>query len=138
MNSEELATMLDGIEYPVRIQSNILDQAKKSGLGIVHGASDDLMEFGGVITDEAGCYDGGIVRIDKTGVIPDFGDVEHEVEECRKWLARDKEARSIEALWGKEPGYSWTYVTNIPHTTFEVMEDGGHYCRGIVFSVDDL
>ena len=33
---------------------------------------------------------------------------------------------------------SWSYLTDIPHKTFDIMEDGEIYCRGIVFSLDDL
>ena len=124
-----------GNEYPVRIQSNILKSAKESGLVIVYGASDDLIEFDGAFNDEAGVNNGGMVEIDKQGIIEDFGEVEHEVEVCQKWIARHAKARRIEALWCEEPGYSWTYKTDIPHETFEVMEDGEHYCRGIVFMI---
>ena len=130
-----LPTLLNGIEYPVRIQSNILKSAKESGLVIVYGASDDLIEFAGAFNDEAGVNNGGVVEIDKQGIIEDFGEVEHEVEACQKWIARHAKAHEIEALWCKEPGYSWTYKTDIPHETFEVMEDGKHYCRGIVFMI---
>ena len=137
MNTKELAATLTGIEYPVRIQSNILKQAADAGLVIVHGGSDDLIEFCGAISDEAGVYDGGEVLIDREGILGDFGDVEHEVEACRKWMARSDKARKIEALRDKEPGYSWTYKTDIPHETFEVMEGEDHYCRGIVFAVAD-
>ena len=138
MTAKELATALDGIEYPVEIQSNLIKQAQASGLVIVHGGSDDLIEFAGALTDEAGCYQGGEVRIDKKGILPPFDGVEHEVEECRKWLQRDAKARVIEALWCAEGDYSWTYKTDIPHETFEVMEHGEHYCRGIVFSISEL
>lgn len=138
MNAKELAAALNGIQYPVRIQSNIFKQAVDAGLVIVHGGSDDLIEFSGAMVDEAGVYDGGEVLIDREGVLGDFSDVEHEVEACRKWLARSDKARKIEALWDKEPGYSWTYKTDIPHETFEVMEGEDHYCRGIVFALADL
>ena len=138
MTAGDLVKVLDEIEYPVRIQSHIIKQAKESGLVIVYGSSDDLMEFEGAISDEAGVYNGGIVRFDRQGIIPDFGDVEHEVSECRKWIARDAKASEIEAEWCKEDSYSWTYATTIPHLTFEVMEDGEHYCRGIVFSIDTI
>ena len=39
--------------------------AKDSGLVIVYGASDDLMEFEGAIEDEIGCYDGDTIHITK-------------------------------------------------------------------------
>ena len=138
MNAKELAAILNGIEYPCRIQSNILAQAAAAGLVIVYGGSDDLMEFAGLITDEAGVYNGGKVDIDIDGVIPDFVEVEHGVESCQKWLARYEKRNTIEALWCKEDGYSWTYRTQIPHETFDVKDGDGLYCRGIVFSVEDL
>jgi len=46
--------------------------------------------------------------------------------------------RAVDALWAKEDGYSWTYRTDIPHATFEIVEDGEPYCRGIVIDVADL
>ena len=33
---------------------------------------------------------------------------------------------------------AWTYMTDIPHATFDVMDDGELYCRGIVFALADL
>jgi hypothetical protein len=41
-------------------------------------------------------------------------------------------------LWAEEGDYSWTYATEIPHATFEVIEDDGPYCRGIVFALADV
>jgi len=35
-------------------------------------------------------------------------------------------------------GYTFTYTTNIEHETFDIMEDGDTYCRGIVFSLDSM
>lgn len=48
-----------------------------------------------------------------------------------------KGAAKITAIWDNY-GYSWTYKTTIPHETFEIMEGEQKYCRGIVFSTDDL
>ncbi|MNW22346.1 hypothetical protein D3C71_2237660 [compost metagenome] len=53
-------------------------------------------------------------------------------------MQRQKSAKSIEALWCKEDGYSWTYKTEIPHATFEVADGDEPYCRGIVFSLTGL
>ncbi len=30
------------------------------------------------------------------------------------------------------------YNTNIPHVTFDVMENNDKYCKGIVFKLSDL
>ncbi|MCK0547871.1 hypothetical protein KJW28_09250 [Pseudomonas syringae pv. aptata] len=103
----------------------------------MYGASDDLMEFDGASSEEIDCYDGGTAHVDRQGVLPDRDSLEDD-EEIAKYAARKKGAKAIEALWCKETGYSWTYQTDIPHATFEVLEDGEHYCRGIVFSLTDL
>lgn len=49
-----------------------------------------------------------------------------------------KGCRVIEAVWcPDEPDCSWAYKTDIPHVTFDVVEDGELYCRGIVFRLAD-
>ena len=135
MTIRELAEQLNGIEYPCRIPKHLVEQAKEHGWVIVYGASDDLIEFEGAVSDEAGVYEGGKVRFDKEGILPSFADVEHEPEECRKWLDRFSKSIVIEAMWASEGEYSWTYRFDILHYTFEVMEDGMNYCRGLVFAI---
>ena len=51
----------------------------------------------------------------------------------------------IEAVWcSKEnnPVIAWTYKTEIPHATFDVLETDDEeseiQCRGLVFSIKDL
>ena len=83
-----------------------------------------------------GCCDGGEVRIHRKGVLEDH-DETCECEFCGYQAKADKCA-VIDAQWDQEDGYSWTYKTDIPHATFEVMEDGEHYCRGLVIDINDL
>lgn len=135
MTLQDFAKQLDGIEYPCRIPGDLIKIARENGWVIVYGASDDLLEFEGAIADEAGVYEGGKVRFDKHGILPSFDQIEHTPEACRQWLARLDHSLVIEALWGKEPGYSWTYQLDIVHATFEVVEDGAPYCRGAVFQI---
>lgn len=52
-------------------------------------------------------------------------------------LAAVGHAKQIEAIWGKD-GISWQYKTDIPHATFNVMEDDEVYCIGIVFDIKEL
>lgn len=137
MNKEDLAGKLNNIEYPVRIDEKLKEEAKANGLVIVYGASDDLMEFDGAIHDEVGCYDGGKALIDMEGLLPDRESIEDD-DELEDFFQRKNNVKTIEALWCKEEGYSWTYKTDIPHATFEVKEDDGTYCRGIVFSLNDV
>ena len=139
MNTKELAAKLNGIEYPADIHAETIKAAKADGLVIVYGASDDLMEFEGAITDEIGCYGGNSTFVDAKGMCPSFDDLcdNKDVQGLRDYFARFDGFQEIEAIWEAE-GYSWTYKTDIPHETFDVMEDGEKYCRGIVFSLADL
>ncbi|NMY32650.1 hypothetical protein HBR94_14200 [Pseudomonas sp. WS 5412] len=137
MNKEDLADRITGIAYPCRIHKDLIQIANESGLVIVYGASDDLMEFEGASDEEIGCYGGGIALVDAKGVLPDRDSIDNDVE-LEQYFLRKAKAKPIEALWCKEDGYSWTYKTDIPHATFEVLEDADRYCRGIVFALADL
>ncbi|QYX54607.1 hypothetical protein K3F44_10055 [Pseudomonas sp. S07E 245] len=137
MTKEELAAQLTGLEYPTRIPGSLIVAAQSAGLVIICGASDDLMEFYGARREEIGCYDGGTAFVDADGVLPDRDCLDGD-EEIAEYVQRQKSAKAIEALWCKEDGYSWTYKTDIPHATFEVVEDGQPYCRGIVFALAEL
>ena len=139
MTKEEMAAQLNGLEYPTRIPGMLIAAAQSSGLIILCGASDDLMEFYGARREEIGCYDGGFAYVDQTGVLPDPDCLDdYDSEAGQDYHQRKPNAKSIEALWCKEDGYSWTYKTDIPHATFEVVEDGEPYCRGIVFALADV
>ncbi|EKT4476601.1 hypothetical protein LU640_29290 [Pseudomonas monteilii] len=137
MTKEELAAQLNGLEYTTRIPGALIVAAQSAGLVILCGASDDLMEFYGARREEIGCYAGGTAFVDAGGVLPDRDCLDGD-EELAEYVQRQKLAKPIEALWCKEPGYSWTYKTDIPHATFEVVEDEEPYCRGIVFALADL
>jgi hypothetical protein len=141
VRKEELAELLDGREYREEITSDEELVAKHSGLVVIFGASDDLMEFRGAIYDECGACDGSKALIDQHGLLPNRQDIEDD-DVLENFFHRRKTARKIEALWCKEDEYSWTFKTDIPHATFEVLEsiDGEttHYCRGIVIDMKDL
>lgn len=127
---KEFAKSINGKErdYPQFTKGEI-QTAKENGFVIVYGCSDDLMEFEGAICDESGCYDGGRVYIDKTGVLS-----VDEPTTGKSW---------IDEIWHDEMGengeiITWTYETEIPHETFMIYADGEPFCRGIVFKVEDL
>ena len=131
---KEWAALLNGREYRNEVTKEEATQAKADGVVIVYGASDDLMEFEGAISEEVSCYEGGDAFLTKDGLLaPDCY--------CECCINRFKKAASkcakIEALWDTE-GYSWVYKTDIPHETFDILEDGEKYCRGIVFRLDEV
>jgi hypothetical protein len=142
MNAKELAEKLNGCQYREEVSKELAAQAKENNLVIVFGASDDLMEFRGAIDDEIGAYEGTTAYLTADGLL--------NASKCPSGsycLYFDKEkaaAKKIKAIWCDYPGdidCEWSYETDIPHATFDVMSDdrdGSVYCRGIVFSLDDL
>lgn len=137
LTKELLAVALHGRARGDEMTKEEEQQAKAAGLVVIFGASDDLMELRGAITDEFSCYDGGTALIDAKGLLPERENIEGD-DELKDYFAREPLAKKIEALWGDEGDYSWTYRTNIPHATFDVVGEGGPFCRGIVISVGDL
>lgn len=111
MKISDFAEGLNGREYLNEITPFEEQRAKELGFVVVFGYSDDCAEFRGAIYDEVDCYDGG--RIFK------YGD------------------KYVDAVWC-DGEYSWTYDTNIPHTTFDIYEDGEKFCKGIVFDKREL
>ena len=137
MNTKQLAALLNGTEYPLRISNELSKQAAEHGLVIVYGASDDLIEFAGAINDEHGAWEGGQYLLDKKGILPDYDDIDQE-SEMEDYMARKNNVAVINSLWCKTDKYSFTYETDIPHEKFDVVEDDGFYCQGIVFDINKL
>jgi hypothetical protein len=142
MTKETLAARLTGREYTNEITEAEEKLAKSAGLVVIFGASDNLCELRGAIDDEVGVYAGGVLLFTADGLLPELDRDDMEVLEKHGAAGAVKALRhaaiKIDATWGGEPGYSWTYKTDTPHATFEVMEDGEHYCRGIVIDLKEL
>lgn len=137
MRPEDVATRLDGREYGQEIPVGFEKQVKEAGLVVVFGASDDLMELRGAVSDEVGCYGGSTALLTKEGLATTKCDD----DDCPYWI-KERDAiiakgAVVEAVWDEE-GFLWIYRTTIPHSTFTIMEDGGKYCRGIVFALADV
>jgi predicted nucleic acid-binding Zn ribbon protein len=138
----EVAAIMDGVEYREEDSrlKNILPELKASGIVVVFGASDDLMEFRGAIYDELGAWNGATAYLNGLGLVPNPSCVliGNDLDECTFYQSQKRCAAKIKALWRGEVWYSWTYKTDIPHATFEVLENNEPYCRGIVFSLRDV
>lgn len=133
MTRQELADILCGRQYRNEMSAAEEAQAKEHGLVVIFGASDDLMEIRGAVNDEIGGYDGGGGYFTRTGLLANDCDN----HDCPYFAKLEEAATLIEAKWDAE-GYSWTYETAIPHSTFDILEDGEKYCRGIVFALADV
>jgi hypothetical protein len=144
MTKENLASLLDYRDCERCPLMTDIEQmeADLSGLVVVYGASDDLIEIEGAIGDEGDCYDGGELFIDKDGLLPDFDQIEEEDEKAVvQYWERKRKCQKIIALWCQEDGFAWTYKTRIPHSTFVLQDkknDDPTYCRGIVFEKSSL
>lgn len=131
MNALKLASMLNGRQYLKELSEVERKSAAENGLVVVFGASDDLMEFRGAINDELDAYDGTTAYLIDGNLLVNYC----EESECPYFLEKCKEALTIEAIWD-DGEYSWRYETDIPHETFEIMEDDEKYCKGIVFHTE--
>lgn len=129
MTLKELAEKLDGtMEYP-SMSKDIVKAAAESGIVIVHGCSDDLIEFEGAIRDEAGCFDGGKVYFNKYGFLEEGSAAAGSIKVF--WCGQcEDEKRPFEA--------PWEYETDIPHETFRMYDGEEFYCKGIVFYLKDI
>lgn len=133
MTAQELAALLNGRAYGEEISDAEEKQAKDAGLVVVFGASDDLMEFRGAVSDEVGAYKGNDAFFTKAGLLRSLCSD----EECPYFAEKQDAATYIAAKW-HDGGIPWTYETEIPHATFDIMEDDEKYCRGIVFALADV
>jgi hypothetical protein len=134
MTKEDAAKILHGNEYGNVGSKELFAAMNEARLVAVFGASDDLAEFCGAIDDEIGCYNGGDIFVTPAGLLTN----ECDNDDCPHYQRLEKTAVKIEAVWCETDDLSWSYKTEIPHVTFDIVEDGEVYCRGIVFSLDDL
>ncbi len=137
MTAKELAAMLSGREYGMEISREEEQQAKAAGLVVVYGYSDDNVELRGAIDAEVGAYDGTTIHITPEGLLEEPACGIAENVECPYFAAAKSAAKTIDAVWGRG-GTPWTFETGIPHETFTIFEDGEAFCKGIVFSMEDV
>jgi hypothetical protein len=134
MTKEQLAEAIDGRKYGDEITPGLREQAKESGLVVVFGASDDLMEFDGAICEEVGCYGGVMAYLGETGL----WESECADEECPYAKRGQAKCKTILAVRQGKGNPAWTYETEIPHAKFNIYEDEELYCIGIVFEISAL
>lgn len=128
MTAKEFAAQIGGRQRGKELTADEKRLAKDSGLVIVYGASDDLMEIDGALDDEVDCFDGGTFHINRNGLV-----------RCPYFKAELASAMEITAVWNSKGDPCWTYKTDIPHEEFAVYDEPDTlYCIGIVFSLEDL
>lgn len=145
MTKEELAGLINGRQYRDEITKEEEWIAKESGLIVIFGCSDDLLEFVGALDDEIGAYDGTdfFIATDGMEIMVDEEEETYKKAKGLEAYAIDRESRidvnRFSAEWCPEgTDMSWEIKTELPHAKFEIMEDGEVYGIGIVISVSDL
>lgn len=122
MTKENMAASLNGREMGEEITNSEENLAKDSGLIVIFGYSDDNIELRGVVHDEVGMYDGGVIHLHSKSVF-----VAHDCS-CEK-----NKCVAIKCDWDAND-YSWfiTPPESIPFAPFDILEDGEKFCRGVV------
>ena len=138
MKAKEFAEKINGREYPFYLTKDEQAEAKDSGLFVIYGNSDDLLEIRGLDDDEIGAYDGTTAFLNVDGFLekPDC-----DCEWAEKYFEEAKKnSLEVRAQWCPEeyPNTSWAIHIDAPHETFHVMEDGDINCIGIVVDVKDV
>lgn len=141
MDTDELAALITGRKYPFEMTDDEKREARKSGLVVAYGDSDDRLEFEGAISHEFSAWRGTTVYLNDECLIVNSCCE----EDCPYYEEEKRGAVELTAVWNN--GYersnnrgepSWTIKTDIPHATFDIMEDSECQSRGIVFSMTDL
>lgn len=134
MTKEEMAARLTGREYGDEITPEEERIAKAYGLVVVFGYSDDIAELRGAINDEVpGTSPDPFVIVDGA-LFDDSDDCDCKHAEAARERA-ESVGHDVLPVFGAEGQPDWTFKTEIPHATFDVMEGAEVFCRGIVFNL---
>jgi len=125
---EELAKQLNGFDVDDSFTKSVINIAKNSNLVIVSAIGDDTIIFSGSLKDEFDLLHGGQIFMAKEG---------DEYIPYRK-QSIDKSRKVIEVFWDKHSLFKWKFLTLIKHVTYDLKKDGKSFCKGIIFSLNDV
>ncbi len=145
ITKEKLAQSLSGRTYPDVITGDEKVAASESGLIVIFGYSDDTICFRGLIGDDVYVGDDTDFVIVAPGTELPCIDPEEVYRKCSDFEAIIIEEDSpitenrVKALFSQdELDCIWLIKTEMEHATFDVMEDGELYCRGIIIDAKSL
>jgi hypothetical protein len=138
---QQFAEQLNGKEYCTRLFTDAeIQTAKDNGFIIAYGASDDLLELRGAITEEFGAYDGGECHIINNGVYSE--DVYNKIKNAVNLVGLEMpKTVTVVAEWAPEKDgecyASWhIHVVGASEVaSFDVLEDDELFCRACVFKI---
>lgn len=125
ITKEQLAAQINGRQYRDELTRKESEQAETSNLLVIYGASDDLLEFRGMIEDEAGAWDGTKVWVTK----------DRDIKE-KKPSDKSFEVRALWCVDGKTS--PWHIEVDVPYAEFLIMEDDDTFCRGVVVDFTEI
>jgi hypothetical protein len=137
MTKEQFAGLLNRRQYSKEITKDECQLAKKNGLLVAFGHSDDCLELRGILHDEYYSYDGSIEHfgINQNNQLVHISD--ETVASLKEWGVK---TFSIQAIWCPTSiDSSWLITTDdLPFATFDIFEDDNLFCRGIVIDKQDI
>lgn len=129
---EGFAAEFNGRDYGSEIHPSEELALKAAGMVAVFGYSDDCTEFRGAIRDEVGL---GELRVTAKGKIL----TDDEIEAVESLVADGTiNMPTMSVIRARHGNDGHAYKTSIPHATFDIIEDGELFCRGIVFRLADI
>jgi hypothetical protein len=139
MTVKEWSERINGVEYPAYDLDIFNRDMKEDGIIAAYGYSDNLLEFRGVVHEETKAWEGNegntvLIASREKGTAFLF---EKDVTQFSRKITA--QMRRVTAVWHPEDLEAcWKIETEIPHETFDIMEEGELFCRGVVFHVDDI
>jgi len=141
----EIAERLDGVRYP-DIPRDVIEAARQKGVVILHGMSDDYVVLSGAFSDEA--Y--GNFRLTRKGLLTGLGATLDSATDYNS-VHGDEDLRPLEMVqaWKRNFDASavirsdygetgWVLGTDVPHSTFRIMDDDDLHSLGLVIAVEEL
>ena len=128
MTKEDFATLINGRQYRDELTKEEEKSAEESGLIVIFGASDDLIEFRGKLDDEIGAYEGTdfIIATPGTELFIEDEEVYRKAKEIEPLvISEDSTGKDnrFKAEWSPESlDASWLITTDLPHASFDISE----------------
>ena len=146
ITKEALAEKLHGREYPAGSTDLENYYAADNGLIVIFGFSDDQIYFRGKINEEVYVGDDTDFIIVTPGVEIPYGDDDSDIylkSSTFEPIVIEEDSsiteNRIKTLFSPaEIDCTWLIKTDLPHASFDIMEDGELYCRGIIIDAADL
>lgn len=131
---KEWAGLLEGRNYREEITLTEAEELKKDGIVVIFGASDDLCELNGAITDEIDCWDKTKYVYVKEKEV--FLKIDYYSENDELIEINLKDRPFIDIKFGED---GWKYkIPEIQQAEFNILDEGKQYCKGILFYKDEF